>query len=147
MPSIHKSDLIKLAEAKAEESAVMAEDALVTLDVERGAALVQALDREQFPVVAALWMYVPELEAWRLVLATPKAKSLRAAYTEIRGIAERAKLDAPDLAQIRLVLPDDPTIAMLSKAIRVEGLGGVRFSQAMIDGIYVDDAYIYRAAA
>lgn len=53
----------------------------------------------------------------------------------------------PDLAAIRLVLPDDPTIATLSKAARVEGLGGVRFSQTMIDGIYVDDAYIYRAAA
>jgi hypothetical protein len=125
----------------------MAEDALVGFDVERGAELVRALDAAGFPVLAALWMHYPDIETWKLLIATPKANEPQKAYTEIRHIVDGAKLDAPDLAQIRLVLPDDQTVTTLSQAIRVEGLSGVRFSRNMINGIYVDDAYIYRAAA
>jgi hypothetical protein len=116
-------------------------------NVERGGALVRALDGADFPVIAAVWIYYPDNETWRLVLATPKAKDPQQAYTEIRRIIDRAGVDAPDLAQIRLVFPTDPMIATLSRAVRVEGLSGVRFSKNMINGIYVDDAYIYRTAA
>lgn len=125
----------------------MAEDALVMPDVKNGAVLVEALDQAGFPTVAAFWMRYPEAETWKLVLATTKAKTPQEAYIEIRHIAEKAKLESPDLAQIKLVGPDDPTVATLSKVIRVEGLGSVRFSQNMINGVYVDDAYIYRMAA
>lgn len=125
----------------------MAEDALVSSDLDRGADLVRALDAAKFPVVGAAWLYYPDMDTWKLVLATPKAMDLRQAYTEIRRIAEQAGVESPDLARIRLVPPTDPTIAALSQAIRIEGLSGVRFSQNMINGIYVDDAYIYRAAA
>ena len=125
----------------------MAEDALVMPDVEAGAALVKALDQANFPTVAAFWMHYPEAETWKLVLATAKATTPQETYIEIRHIAEKAKLESPDLAQIKLVRPDDPTVATLSRVIRIEDLGSVRFSQNMINGIYVDDAYIYRMAA
>jgi hypothetical protein len=125
----------------------MAEDVLVSVNIERGEALMRALDAADFPVVAALWLYNPDIDIWRLVLATPKANSPQKTYTEIRHIAERAGIEAPDLAQIKLVSPSDPTVTTLSRVVRVEGIGGVRFSKNMINGIYVDDAYIYRAAA
>ena len=125
----------------------MAEDDLVREDLDRGASLVRALDAEDFGVLAAVWIHYPDNETWRLVLATPRAKDPQRAYTEIRRIIDKAQINAPDLARIRLVLPDDRTIATLSKVARVEGLSGVRFSRNMINGIYVDDAYIYRAAA
>jgi hypothetical protein len=125
----------------------MAEDILVNSDVERGAALVRALDDADFPVIAALWLYYADIENWRLVIATPKATSPQEAYVEIRRVAEHAEIESLDLAQIRLVLPSEPIVTTLSKAVRLEGLGGVRFSRNMIDGIYVDDAYVYRAAA
>jgi hypothetical protein len=92
-------------------------------------------------------MYYPDQDAWRLVLATPKARELHQAYTTIRRIIQDSGLAGPDLARIRVVPPTDITVATLSKAVRIEGLSGVRFSQNMIDGVYVDDAYIYRAAA
>jgi hypothetical protein len=125
----------------------MAEDTLVNQEIERGASLVKALDEAAFPVLAALWLFDPELERWRLVLATPEAKALQQAYIKILQIAKNAKIDSPDLARIELVLPTDPTVATLSRAVRTEGISGIRFTGNMVNGIYVDDAYIYRAAA
>lgn len=125
----------------------MAEDVLVSVNVERGEALVRALDDAGFPVLAALWLYYPDIDTWKLVLATPHAASPQKAYTEIRHIAHRAQIDAPDLAQIKLVLPTDATVSTLSQVIRIEGIGRVRFSKNMINGIYVEDAFLYRTAA
>jgi hypothetical protein len=120
---------------------------LVATDIAQGETLVRALDTARFPVSAALWMYHPDQEAWRLVLATPRAIELRDAYTAIGKIMDDAGIEEPELARIRLVPPTEVTVATLSKANRIEGLKGVRLSQHMINGVYVDDAYVYRAAA
>lgn len=125
----------------------MAEDSLVTSDVNGGEALVRALDRAGFPVPAALWLYYPDLERWRLVIATPRARDPQEAYISIGQIADQARIVSPELSRIRLVLPTDPTVATLSRVLRTEGISGVRFTGNMVNGIYVDDAYIYRAAA
>lgn len=125
----------------------MAEETLVSTDIDRGAALIRALDKAGFPVVAAMWLYRTDLEAWQLTIASPRANELRQAYGEIREIADRAGVDIVSFPHVSLVPPTDKTIFTLSKARRLEGLGGVRLSTSMINGVYIEDAYVYRAAA
>jgi hypothetical protein len=125
----------------------MAEDTLVAADIEQGAALVRALDNAGFPVLAAMWLYRPDLEAWKLTIATPRAATLLDALGEVSEIAERAGLKHFDLLDVSLVLPQERTVSTLSRSRRLEGLGGVRLSTSMIDGVYIEDAYVYRAAA
>lgn len=125
----------------------MAEDVLVSADIERGAALVRAMDEAGFPVLGAMWLYRTDLEAWRLTIATPRAANLWDALGEVQKIGREHGFDGIDLARINLVPPSDRTISALSRARRLEGLGGVRLLTSMIDGVYIEDAYVYRAAA
>ena len=57
---------------------------------------------------------------------------------------DRAVLDLP---RIRLVRPDDPTIQAVGSVIRVKGLSDVRLKSNVANGIYIEDALIYRTAA
>lgn len=125
----------------------MVEDVLVSANIAGGEALVRALDAAGFPVLAAFWRYEPESDRWRLVLATPEAASPQEAYIRIGEIADAARIQTPDLAEVSLVPPTDLSVATLSRTMRIEGLSGVRLSKSMVDGVYFDDAYIYRTAA
>jgi hypothetical protein len=119
----------------------------VNSDIERGAELVRALDKAGFPVLAAMWLYRTDLEAWRLTIATPRANDLLEAYGEVQAVARQHGFEGFDLTYIELVAPSDRTVSTLSRSRRLEGLGGVRLSTSMIDGVYIEDAYVYRAAA
>jgi hypothetical protein len=125
----------------------MAQSTLVNSDLDEGAALVRALDAARFPVMAAMWLYMPEHEDWKLTIASPEAKSLIDGYVKMSEIAKSAGLDDFDLSRTRLVPPSDKTVSTLSRARRLEGLGGVRITGNMINGVFVEDAYVYRAAA
>jgi hypothetical protein len=52
-----------------------------------------------------------------------------------------------DLARVKLVPPTDRMLAALGKAVRLEGIGAVKFNRNVINGILVNDALIYRLAA
>lgn len=128
----------------------MAEAILVNSDVEAGRELVQILDQSGFPVTAAAWIYFPDVQEWRLVIRTPKAaKNLQESYLELaRSMDAKGDLrNRLDLARVKLVPPTDRMLEAIGKAIRIDGLGTVRFSSNVIDGIFIDDALIYRLAA
>jgi len=123
---------------------------LVNSDIEAGSELVRLLDDSGFPVTAAAWIYFPDIQEWRLAIRTPKAASnLQEAYLEVaRAMDEAGDLRKRfDLSRVRLVPPTDRTLGAIGKAIRVDGLSAVRFSSNVIDGIFIDDALIYRLAA
>jgi hypothetical protein len=128
----------------------MAETILVNSDVEMGGELVRTLDEANFPVTAAAWIYFPDLEEWRLVIRTPKAgKNLQEALVEVaRALDAKGDLrQRIDLARVKLVPPGDRMLQAIGKTIRVDGLSPVKFSRNVINGIFIDDALIYRLAA
>ena len=126
----------------------MVAPALVDRKIERGKRLIKKLDDSRFPVAAAFWYYFPEAEQWRLVIASPTVESqgLQAAYTEIHRIQRRGlRLPPLSVGEITAVSPRDPLVKLLSSAIRTgPGLSGIVFSRNVVNGVYIEDAYIYR---
>lgn len=52
-----------------------------------------------------------------------------------------------NLGGLRIVGADDPLIGGLRPVVHVDDLGEVRFSNNMVNGVYVEDALIHRLAA
>lgn len=128
----------------------MAETIFVNSDIEAGRELVSLLDDAGFPVTAAAWIYFPDVEEWRLVIRSPKAaKNLQEALLELARAMD-AKGDLRkwlDLARVKLVAPSDRMLEAMGKVVRITGLSTVRFNRNVVNGIYIDDALIYRLAA
>ncbi len=117
--------------------------------IKAGARLIGHLDRARFSVQAALWLYRPEAELWRLVIASPGVKSHgpRKDYTRVQSILAGITTDEPmiSLQNISIVDTQDPLISLLRSAIKTgQEISGIRFSKNTIKGTFVEDAYIYR---
>jgi hypothetical protein len=114
-----------------------------------GEDLVLELDRRKFAMKAALWLYMEEPDEWRLVIATPHRRSmgLLPAYKWLQELM--SEIETPiDLSSVALVDTKDSLVKGLSKFLRARsGAAGVRLSHSIINGRFVEDAYIYRLAA
>ena len=121
----------------------MAQDALVDSDIEAGRAFLDLLDRIEIPVVGALWMYSPDTDRWKLVIVTPAARQgSKALY--LKAINAGTELD---LANVEFQPPESALFKALGGAIRVGGNSTMRMRQNVFNGVYVEDALIYRLAA
>lgn len=121
---------------------------LVERDIEEGERLIRTLDSANIPVEAALWFYMAENDRWRLLIATPLVdeKGPREAYATIRRAIEQMLSSlAIRLSQISVVSPDDDLVQLLRAAIQTgPSISGIRFTGNVINGVFIDDAYIYR---
>jgi len=128
----------------------MAQPVLVKKDIEAGMELLRVLDASNFPITGAAWIYFPDIEEWRLVIRTPRAEqNLQGALLDI-AIAMDAAGDLRsrlDLSRMKLVPPGDRMLQAMGSVVRATGLSKIRFSKNLINGIYIDDALIYRLAA
>lgn len=118
--------------------------------VKAGERLLAEFDRRQVPVSGMLWWYQAEPEIWRLIVVMPEVKSRGPvlAYQKVQSILPDMPEDQPTLGLENISVWDaeDSIISLMRKAVRIggRGAGGVRFSRNSIDGVYIDDAYIYR---
>jgi hypothetical protein len=122
---------------------------LVEEDISSGRSLIQALDRAGFPVVAALWNYLPEEGIWRLLIASPKVneRGPLATYEAIQEVLLRLPGGVP-LHQISAVSPEDPFVTELRIFAGTDPapfIGSTYLRSAAIGDGYVEKAYIYRA--
>ncbi|MDP3896923.1 MAG: hypothetical protein Q8Q62_09630 [Mesorhizobium sp.] len=126
---------------------------LVRSDVEAGLNLVHALDKKGFGVIAALWLYNSDTETWRMVIGYEGArKDLERKYLEAATISAEWRKQHPDepildLSSVRITSADDSLLVGLKPVVRVDGIGEIRFSRNMVNGIYVEDSLIHRLAA
>ena len=119
--------------------------------IEEGAALVRKLDESGVQPDAAFWFYFPDVQQWKLVLAEIKLgeKGPRQIYKKIQQVISADQMDMPDLAldDITLAKPDAPIVGLLRHVIHTgPGIGGIRFTNNVVNGTVIDDAYIYRLA-
>jgi hypothetical protein len=132
----------------AEETLV--KDALTDQMIEAGASVVQNLNPREFPVDAAVWLYLSDANRWRLMLATPdvQLEGPLKAYKRLFRALGNAAMHGLTIENIAVVDSRDPLIQLLRGAMKTDRSGrGVRFSRSTIKGQFIEDAYIYRTAA
>ena len=117
--------------------------------IRAGAELTRKLDERGWPVIASLWWYRSEPNRWRLLLASPRvvAEGSWKSYEVVQAAlaATPAAEGVLPLSDVSVTEPTDPLIAVLCAAARTETMAeGLRFTRTVINGRFIDDAYIYR---
>ncbi len=117
--------------------------------IRAGAELTRKLDELRWPVFASLWLYLSEGNQWKLVLASPLVASdgPKKSYETIQDALTKtpAAEGAVKLSEIGVTDLKNPLIALLRVAISTGPvIGGVRFTRNVINGHFIEDAYVYR---
>lgn len=124
----------------------MVDAVLVESAIHTGEELVRRLGAAHLDVRAAFWLYLPESETWRLYIASPlvDSKGSKWMYERIREVIVRFALDL-SLREVSAVGPSERMVKLLRRAISTgPDISRIRFSRNVIDGTFVEDAYIYR---
>jgi hypothetical protein len=125
----------------------VAQTTLVDHYLEEGKSLVEALDAANIPVRAAFWFYDVDAEFWYLIIATPLVDDLgpRGTYTLLQTKLQEVN-SSLTLWDIKVMSPDASLIQLLRAAINTgAAIAGIPFSRSAINGVYIEDAYIYRS--
>lgn len=121
---------------------------LVEKDIQEGKELIEALDKADFQVQAAMWFYFTDSDEWRLLIASPlvEKNGPKKAYSFIQSVLTH--LSPPtgiSLKDISTLSPAHHPISLLRVAIRTgPGISGIRFAGNVVNNILIEDAYIYR---
>jgi len=131
----------------AEETLV--KDVLTDAMIKAGADLTLRLDRVEWPVIASFWLYLPEVNNWRLVLASPVVtlSGPRHAYQSVQtALGALADITTGlTLSDIEVVEPRHYLVTSLRSAVDTgPTISGMRLTRTMINGQFIHDAYIYR---
>jgi hypothetical protein len=111
-----------------------------------GRGFVQALDGAGIVSSAALWLWWPNENTWRFVLSSPLVQKGSDMPVKIAAVLATMPADfAVTRDNILLYELQDPAIQTLHKAIQTgPGITAMRMSGNVINGVRIDDAYVYR---
>ena len=130
----------------------MAEEVLVKENltdemIESGWRLIRILDSEEWPVRSAFWFFDEENNRWKLILASDLVQSSgrKGAYEKISAALQNG-FPGLEMGDVYIKPTRDSLVRALSSAITVNLGNGMRVSRRMIEGQYVADAFVYRAA-
>jgi hypothetical protein len=119
--------------------------------IRSGEDLLKQLDNEKIRVDAALWFYFPEAQKWKLLISLPDATQNwpKEAYETVQKVLGKMSENySLSLDDVTVVLPESSLIETLTKAINTgPGIHGIRFTNNVINGQLIEDAYIYRLEA
>ncbi len=133
----------------------MAKNILVTESLsdsmmKAGAKLVERLDAENAKVKSSFWLYFSEEKTWKLIVASPLVDSEgpREYYKKVVAANELAE-DSEEiisLNDIGVTNTSNQIVQLLKFALGTDnGISGIRFSKNTINGMFIEDAYIYRS--
>lgn len=92
------------------------------------AQVLDALDRKPVPITLCEWNYVPQLEEWQLIIATPwyDSKGPRTAYRAVVDALEKAGIyQRVPMRRVFLKSPNDPLVKVLQQEARTQWDGFV----------------------
>jgi hypothetical protein len=110
------------------------------------AQLLEALDRARVPVTLCEWNYVPQLEEWQLIIATPwhDSKGPRTAYRAVVDVLEKAGIyQRVPMRRVFLMSPDDPLVKLLQQESRTRWDGFVHILRHHGNGKAQDYSLVY----
>jgi hypothetical protein len=99
----------------------MDQTALVKSDRDAGAHLMEALSRRKIPVTLFDWTYVPQLEEWQIVVATPwyDSKGPLTAYRALVDALQTAGVYAQvPMRRVSVRSPGDPLVKVLEREVK-----------------------------
>lgn len=133
------------------DSKAMVTTTLTEEMIQAGNALVRELDKRGLDPDAVFWFYFPDVHEWKLVIAEVKlaAQGPRETYKQIQNAISALgdELHGLALDSVTLAKPDAPIVSLLRVAVGTgPGISGIRFTNNVINGTVIDDAYIYRLA-
>jgi hypothetical protein len=117
--------------------------------IQAGAELTRRLGEAHLEVHASLWLYMPDKNLWRLIVASPAVRQdgPKKVYQQIQTILSKMSDQTwkIPLHDISVVEDNDPLIASLRTSMGTkDGVSGRRFSRDTINGHFIEDAYIYK---
>lgn len=127
----------------------MVETNLTKEMIDIGAVFIRKLDEHGLRPDAAFWLYFPEEQKWKLIIAEVKVgtEGPKNIYRKMRKILAHYpdEISGLSLDDVTLTRPDAPIIVLLRVAIPTgPGISGIRFKNNAINGTLIEDAYIYR---
>jgi len=128
----------------------MVKTSLVEADLLAGWRLLIAIDAgygDLFRVKAAFWMFYPESEEWRLVIATPLVdeQGPLSTYRNVQHILFEIQPSDLSLQNIAVISPKDALAKAFRTAMRIAPESTYfRSRRTSVAGHYVEDAYVYR---
>ncbi len=115
----------------------MDQAALVKNDRAIEAQVLDALDRARLPVSLCEWNYVPQVEEWQLIIATPwlDSKGPRTAWRALTTALEKAGIYAQvPMRRVFLKSPTDPLVKTLQQESRDQWDGFIYIQQHPANG-------------
>ncbi|MBV8073442.1 MAG: hypothetical protein JO270_26345 [Acidobacteriaceae bacterium] len=125
----------------------MDKTALVAADFTTGRELVQALDNSALPINVALWLYSPEYEDWRFVLASRRldAAEPSKAYGLVHDALAAAGISLERTPPLLILKMSDPFVRSLRGIFgKTKSVEGMRLGGQLIGDRFVEDALVYR---
>jgi hypothetical protein len=127
----------------------MVKESLSNEMISAGSELTRRLDESGFLVSAAFWLYESDSNTWRFIIGSPEVRTqgLKAAYKRVQAVLAAMPEDqsAIPLKDISVLDSNDPFISLMRVAVRTGGgISGIRFTRNMINGVLIEDSYIYR---
>jgi len=134
----------------------MAKDILVTESLsdsmlKAGVKLIERLDADGADIQSSFWLYAEEDKIWKLIMASPlvDTEGPREYYKKIH-VANSLADDLEEtisLHDISVTNTSNKIVQVLKSAINTGNkIAGIRFSRNMINGIFIEDSYIYRTS-
>ena len=113
-----------------------------------GGNLIKELDSSGIYVDGALWLYFPEEGFWKLMLSFPdiEKEGPKFFYEKVqKALSKLTEKDSLSLDDVALAKPNAPLMRLLKMTIHTgSGISGIRFSNNVINGQLIPDAFIYR---
>jgi len=119
--------------------------------INTGKYLLEQLDLTHSEVKSFFWFFFPEEKTWKLIIASSivENKGPRNFYKRINDInkkAEKKDQKTISLNNIIVVTIENEIVKLLSFAIKTgDSISGIRFTGNTINGVYIEDTYIYRS--
>ncbi len=133
----------------------MAKDILVTdmlseQMIKAGAKLVERLDVDKSEVKSAFWLFFQEERLWKLIIASTLVASEGPRNFYKRVVSANQQADEEEsvlsLNDISVTGVDHQIVQLLRLIGTGIGISGIRFSRNSINGVFIEDAYIYRSS-
>jgi hypothetical protein len=128
---------------------ILVGDQLTGEMIECGKQLVLVLDKLHVLVKGAFWLLLPDQRLWRLVIASPEVATSgpKAMYRKVAAAMKRIPTGVPTIGakDISVVEYNDPIVQPLHNLLKTgPGLSGIRMSRSVVNGKWIEDAYLYR---